>query len=1135
MLDPVQDATETPVIPGAAALGESIDTDQVTEMTQDVRFAVSMAGGVSLAVWMGGVSREVNLLQQASDSRPGNGRTTPWAGPDPIETAQDAVVRNLYRNLLELLDMTVAVDVLSGTSAGGINAALLGMSSAGGVDLVELRDLWLSTGSMDILLRDPSEKNPPSLMQGDKVLYARLADGIRGFHDARRRRGEPTPRETTVYITTTMMSGETSRFTDSYGTLVPDVDHHGLFTFDRDALAPRGPGRDAESLTALALAARSSASFPGAFEPSFIPIGDPPKREPGGLARPDMRSYANMTRSHWVADGGLLANRPLSPLLSTVFARPADREVRRILAFVVPDGGGTADPADTPNDQWGKPFTLATALRNDLNAQFSQSIASDLLAIRQHNERLDADHDLRRTLAEIGAMLAPKQRLVTPRMLHDYAVEQGAALARPLLDELMRQMSTMKIPDSWNAELSPDQEAGRAPIGQRLVEIMADECTGKWSYPPTGADQDASGTGQAPGPDAVTSSAPDPFAQMAKFGRPALHAAQAIAIHLVRLGYRCATEADQRSHLAAHRKAISKTVAGLSPFDDRKVVDEQVKTEVEKAPILPLEEIAKRLASTKWAELTRDGANPAGGGESLVQRWQGLENEVGRLLATLREIVDHRPSKRPQRKDAAGAIATYCGYLGVSDDSPAGSVASRLLDLVIAHRALRPVEAEVDQPVELIQVSANTRTLLSDQKTVRKLRGVELHHFAAFYKSSWRAFDWTWGRLDGCGWLVHILLDPRRILAICEDHPKTYGEPGERSERFLAALLAAADMKNVDDATRKDLLTNLEFLKSAGEKIPVSLPKLALFIARAWQEVICANELPVVASQMLADDGHGSRRPAPPDTWATKVREMQHFGASAQRIAGMLPTCPVQNETLGGQLRTPAFVRTASKAAAVATAALATAPEAPPSIRPVLTSARTVTNTGYRATQVTGGSARTMLAIGIVLAIVGGALATQGVMIVGVTGAIIALAGLYLIALAAWGLQRGLLWAIAGITALALIASLTLAWVRKVLWGDGGKTLGWIPGHILPWLRSTWWGGLTLLGGILALAAIMGWFFHRRRHPRNIGQITQARPSRTTRITQLMTRIGQRMTQTAKALTSSPPQKNVPTGRSGSS
>ena len=67
-----------------------------------------------------------------------------------------------------------------------------------------------------------------------------------------------------------MMSGETGQFTDDYGTVVPDVDHHGLFTFHQKDLAP--DPADGSSLDALALAARCSASFPGAFEPSFVPI-----------------------------------------------------------------------------------------------------------------------------------------------------------------------------------------------------------------------------------------------------------------------------------------------------------------------------------------------------------------------------------------------------------------------------------------------------------------------------------------------------------------------------------------------------------------------------------------------------------------------------------------------------------------------------------------------------------------------------------------------------------------------------------------------------------------------------------------------------------------------------------------------
>ena len=70
--------------------------------------------------------------------------------------------------------------------------------------------------------------------------------------------------------------------------------------------------------------------------------------------------------------------------------------------------------------------------------------------------------------------------------------------------------------------------------------------------------------------------------------------------------------------------------------------------------------------------------------------------------------------------------------------------------------------------------------------SVTKLRGVELHHFAAFYKSSWRAWDWMWGRLDGSGWLVHILLDPRRILAVVENQPKEF-PAGQRAATFAAS------------------------------------------------------------------------------------------------------------------------------------------------------------------------------------------------------------------------------------------------------------------------------------------------------------------------------------------------------------
>ena len=106
-----------------------------TVSTQKIRVATTMTGGVSLAIWMGGVTRELNLLTQASTWRkhlPSNGQALPEIAD---ATDPDQAVRELYLRLIDLLDVTVTTDVLSGTSAGGINAALLALSRARGVDL----------------------------------------------------------------------------------------------------------------------------------------------------------------------------------------------------------------------------------------------------------------------------------------------------------------------------------------------------------------------------------------------------------------------------------------------------------------------------------------------------------------------------------------------------------------------------------------------------------------------------------------------------------------------------------------------------------------------------------------------------------------------------------------------------------------------------------------------------------------------------------------------------------------------------------------------------------------------------------------------------------------------------------------
>src|SRR3954462_1658414 len=107
---------------------------------QEIRLAMTMVGGASLAIWMGGVATETSQLLRESRTKDGGG---------------------LYRKLLDLLRASVSIDVLTGTSAGGINAACLGLAEAFDSTPQVLRDTWIETGSLENLIRDPLEREAP--------------------------------------------------------------------------------------------------------------------------------------------------------------------------------------------------------------------------------------------------------------------------------------------------------------------------------------------------------------------------------------------------------------------------------------------------------------------------------------------------------------------------------------------------------------------------------------------------------------------------------------------------------------------------------------------------------------------------------------------------------------------------------------------------------------------------------------------------------------------------------------------------------------------------------------------------------------------------------------------------------------
>src|SRR5215211_1964824 len=229
---------------------------------QEIRLALVMNGGVSLAIWMGGVTRELDRTRRGEGA---------------------------YGELLALSRSTARIDVIAGASAGGINGAVLALAIGRDTSVEALRQLWLTSGAIKNLLRDPLERDAPSVLLGDGVLLRKLREGLALIGQALEG-GTAAADEAPVHltITGTALTGRVKDYADHFGAVIPDVDHRVRFTFRRGRVGavPAGDGAlewpddfaadpDAPGdpvAERLALAGRSSASFPGAFEPSWCPV-----------------------------------------------------------------------------------------------------------------------------------------------------------------------------------------------------------------------------------------------------------------------------------------------------------------------------------------------------------------------------------------------------------------------------------------------------------------------------------------------------------------------------------------------------------------------------------------------------------------------------------------------------------------------------------------------------------------------------------------------------------------------------------------------------------------------------------------------------------------------------------------------
>jgi patatin-related protein len=381
--------------------------------TKELRFAIVCYGGSSLAIYMHGVTKELHRLVKGS--------ALLASGADiDAGTPSEQTYAKLLQELTQRnggVQTRVVVDVIAGTSAGGINGICLAKALAHNRSQDELRTLWFDHGNIDGLL------NAPAWLRTRAAKFAWVA--VRGLkreplkgevmaqwvYDAFSNMDaqQPQPPELTsllperhkleLFVTVTDFAG--------YGRQVPFTDPNPIVdTRHRHLLGFRYDGEDgaddfagADANGALAFAARTTSCIPGVFPPvSFRDfqswLGDR-RLDLDRLRERFFRLYelAEFPPDEtWFVDGGVLDNKPFGPAIEAIRKRPAGLEVDRRLLYLEPDPGDPQGPRPQR-----RPNTITAAVGGLTGLPRAEPILDDLVEVGALNERVERIKDIIQT------------------------------------------------------------------------------------------------------------------------------------------------------------------------------------------------------------------------------------------------------------------------------------------------------------------------------------------------------------------------------------------------------------------------------------------------------------------------------------------------------------------------------------------------------------------------------------------------------------------------------------------------------------------------------------------------------------------------------------------------------------------
>jgi patatin-related protein len=763
-----------------------------TGSVRQLRLALVCYGGVSLAIYMHGITKEIHKLVVASKGLE--------VSPDrnPFRAGTERVYWDALKELRdrEGIATRVVVDILAGSSAGGINAVFLAKALAHNRSQDALRDVWLENGDLRKLLRSRLPGIPLKVtgwaitnlfrkgttppLNGDLMLTW-LWEALNRM-DAEQ---DPSPfpglatlmpedHELNLFVTTTDLSGYMRLATAHAPKQVQDLWHRHVLPFRF------GDGRDQldeRHNAALAFAARATSCFPGAFPPVNVenvtevlrPQGWPGDF-PDRFARIYGLSRIDVSKRHFI-DGGVLDNRPFQVAIEAVVAKPAETEVDRRLLYIEPDPYAPAPAAEgTPAEAEipAVPGMIQTVWRGLSTIPRNEPILSDLLRIRGHNQSIDEMEGI------VDAAYEDVERAVDAHP----APPPGDWTA---YDEVNGQISREAAEIAGPANLAYFHLKLRSVL-DRLARVAAEICnfpqdSNHWAFVRDvvyrwADDRTLLGRQGSPTPEQID------FLRAFDLGF------RERRVRFVIKGlnelYRTVdqrTEPPLRADLDEAKKALWGFIVRLRRLSRRVTAPGDESGAASRVRALVTEAfdedaISEELASTTTQDMAEATARFA------ERRRAGLDRAAKELEAYLTEEL----ASFSQDLYAAFQERTSGWDQRIKDELVVRYLGFPYWDILI-YPLLHVTRLGELNRVEVIRMSPNDVDLLSPKGAKAKLKGVTKGHFGAFFEREYRENDYLWGRLDAAERLLWILFDRETVEQYAE-----LAVPGHAATAFRAIL-----------------------------------------------------------------------------------------------------------------------------------------------------------------------------------------------------------------------------------------------------------------------------------------------------------------------------------------------------------